>query len=275
MIKNTFLGLVAVSTMIFSATSALAEDSITIYTGAEGRGYDTFTDTIASRIKGVDVSVENLSGSMEIAQAICDDDNFSFGPAQADAIYALRDECEFQILGKYPQKEYAMIFFPKDSEYDELSDLDENHKISADVFGSGSYLFAKTIVDIENEHGNGSNWIDAEIVEEASEFLTSAAEAGELDAAILVTSNTSAEVKSLFDEGWTLGELYDKDINDLEFNGKSLYDYDEVEFEIPGGLIFSNNQENSAYVVNTFIIARKDLVKSNRKLARNIGRALK
>lgn len=266
-LTSTILG-----SILVTSTASSSEETMKVFTGAEGRGYSNFTTTVVNRMKDYDFEQENLSGSMEIAQSICDHDGFSFGPAQLDAIYTLREDCDFQILGEYSNQEYAMILFPEDSRYNELSDLNGDSKIATDTFGSGTYLFAQTIKKIETEHGNGSSWSDAKTVEVLDTLLTAEAKAGNIDAAILVTSNDSSEIRELFKEGWTLGELYDKDINDLEFNGSPLYKHETVDFEIPG---WGNDQSNDAYVVKTFIIARKDQVNANQKLVRTLSRALK
>lgn len=271
--RNQIKTIIAASLMMVASPSFASEKAINIFTGVEGGGYDTFTQSLMKELDvAFDISYTNLDGSSDIADAICNNATPSFGPAQVDALYVNRDSCDFQIIGKYPLQEYAMILFPPNSDMDELSDLDENSKIAVDSKGSGTGLFVRNIMNIEKEHGRGNDWSNAEIVEVIPELLDVGAEAGEFQAVIFVTSTNSKTVLGLIESGWELGSLYDKDINDQQFNGRNLYEYEEVEFEFPG---LWNDLSADAYTVQTYIITSKQGHVKNPKITQRIARALK
>lgn len=207
------------------ATSAAAQD-LTIYTGTKGGGYDAQAKIIAKRLeqRGANVSIENRNGSDDITLQACSDPN-ALWIAQIDAIYTreMKDGCFLPAVGNYGT-EVAVILFPPKSHDDELSDLDASSKVFVDKIGSGSELFWRTIVAIEGEHGRGDAWTQAEIVTGDTRRLSALASRGKVTAAVLVRKPGAADLEKLFSAGWSLGWLKDKDINDLMYGDKPLYE---------------------------------------------------
>lgn len=220
--KNLIASLVALITLGVPAAS----DPITIYTGKKGGGYDARAKVIEKRLeqRQFDVSIDNRAGSDDITLQSCAED-MSIWIAQIDAIYAreMKDGCYLPTLAVYGD-EIAAIFFPPKSRFDELDDLGADHKIFVDKVGSGSELFFRTAVNIEAEHGNGSKWAQAEPVTGDPRRATSMAARGKIHAVILVRKPGSKDFERLLTSGWAIGELYDKDINDQEYGGASLYE---------------------------------------------------
>lgn len=244
----------SVLALMASCAAAPAQEAMTtvvIGAGNQGGGYAATAERMAVQLgqRGMDASVSYNNGSDEITLRACAG-QADIWIAQIDAIYARFNEgCRLKPVGSYGN-EYAFLLFPPDSRMDELSDMDETTKVGVDGIGSGSELFARTIQSIElGDHGNKSDWAGFQLVESSAQQLNTMAEFGDIDAAILVRKPDSADISLLLDQGWELGELYDKDINDLQFNGKPLYTGEQVRVVSEGG----KRDRDYAYEVRSFI----------------------
>lgn len=229
-----FIGLVAFVSGFFATRASAQEtpDTVTIYTGSAGGGYDSRARVIAQRLeqRGVNVVIENMNGSDEITLAACRDPH-SMWVAQKDALYVreVRDGCALVDLALYGD-EVAAIFFPPDSRLNELSDLDSAHTVLVDRLGSGTDLAWRTMVSIEVEHGRSDDWTEAQVEYGQVRRATSLATRGRVHAVVLVRRANSPEFQMLVDQGWSLGELYDRDINDLKYGSNELYEAIKVDF---------------------------------------------
>ena len=72
----------------------------------------------------------------------------------------------------------------------------------------------------------------------------------------------SADVQALLGQGWVLGELWDRDINDLEFNGAPLYRSEKLKVPTPGG----KTLKAWGYEVRSFITVPRALAHSRAHL---------
>lgn len=242
--------LLTFTTALLLAATAGAAEPITIAAGQPGRGYDTRAHQIAQRLaqRGFPAEVTNLAGSDEISLALCGG-RADMGLMQIDAIYARGIEgCAMKQVALYGT-EYGLILFPPRSRKNQLSDLGEGDRVLIDTIGSGSDLFWRTIVRIElGDQGSKDSWAKAEPVNDLIALAPAAAEMGEISAVVLVRKPDAADITRLLDAGWRLGELWDKDINDLRFNGTSLY--------LPEKLLvrFADRRaQNWGYAVRSFI----------------------
>lgn len=210
--------------LLLASTAAYAEPLV-IAAGKPSGGYDAAAQRLKMRLsqRNTDAAVVNYNGSDEITLALCSN-KADIGFTQIDAIYSRAIEgCTLQPLGLYG-KEYAYIFFPPDSPHNELEDLTNTDTVLIDTVGSGSDLFWNTIRDIElGDQGNGSEWAGAGSVNEPIDLAPTLAEIGDIDAVVMVRKPDSRDIANLMGLGWEQGWLYDKDINDVEFNGKELY----------------------------------------------------
>lgn len=244
---------IAVAMSVTSIGAAYAQSqNITIASGMEGGGYHSYAVKMAERLnqRGYrDVTVVPTNGSDAITLAACNG-NADIWISQVDAIYTRHKEgCVLQPVADYGT-EVAVILFPPKSKLDQLSDLNESHRVAVDGIGSGTELFWKTIVSIElGDNGNKNKWARATTVESSPELLNTMANYGDIHAAILVRRPTSDHIKMLLDQGWTVGELWDRDINREVFNSLPLYESKKVAFTN------SNNrkQTNYVYEVRSFI----------------------
>lgn len=248
-----------------TSASAVAAQDIHIAVGQQGRGYEARGLEIGERLsqRGHEVSVDNYEGSDAISLAVCDG-RATVGIMQIDAIYARAQEgCDLKTIGTYGN-EYAFMLFPPDSKLDELSDLRADNKVLVDTIGSGTELFWRTIVGIETgDKGNKSKWAQAKPVHDLTVLADTMAQAGEVDALLIVGIPDNKEVLNLLEKGWELGELYDKDINDMQYRGGSLYNTETVEIKIEGRW---RALKNDAYVVPSFIVIADKLANEDRKL---------
>ena len=231
-----------ITALLFLLPSLAFAEPLIIGAGKSGGGYDNAAQKLATRLsqRNTDAVVSNFNGSDEITLALCQK-TADIGYAQIDAIYARGQEgCFLKPIGIYGT-EYAMIFFPPRSDYDELEELDSSHKILVDTVGSGSELFWNTIVGIETgEDGSGDDWAQATAVYVPIDMAPTLGSFGEIDAVILVRKPASADVTFLLEQGWEMGWLYDKDINDLEFNDVPLYESDS---------------HSASYAVRSFLVS--------------------
>ena len=227
-------------------------DGVTIYTGAEGGGYDGKAREIAQRLeqRGLSPVIQNRKGSDDITLQACSSDNPAVWIAQKDALYKreIQDGCPLVDLVLYG-KEYAMIFFPPESDQNELSDLSASDTVLIDRVGSGSELAWRNMAAIEKEHGRGNEWSDAQTATKSVKRATSMASRGTVQAVFLVRTLNSADVTSLLEQGWELGEMYDRDINDLEWNGAPLYEAEKVTLTLNG----KKAGKDWAYVIPSYI----------------------
>lgn len=230
---------------------AVAAQTIDIATGKAGGGYDRRARQIEQRLeqRGVISTVINLNGSDEISLALCGG-RANLGIMQIDAIYARSLEgCQMKAVGSYGA-EAALLLFPPRSPHDELSDLGPGSAVMVDTIGSGTDLWWRTAVRIElGDDGSNDEWANARVVNDPLELANTSAEMGEIDAVVLVRKPDSADVQNLLGQGWTLGELWDRDINDLEFNGAPLYRSEKLKVAAPG----SKTLKAWGYEVRSFI----------------------
>ena len=254
--------------LLIAAPAAATE--LTIATGKTGGGYDAAAQKMAQRLalRGFETSVENLDGSDAITLALCSG-SAQVGIAQIDAVDARAAEgCNLKPVGSYGD-EVAVILFPPKSRLDELEDMDENHAVLVDTVGSGTDLFWHTIVRIEmGDDGNKSAWAKMKPVNEPVELAETSASFGDIDAVILVRKPNSPDIKNLLSRGWTLGELYDKDINDYEFNGSSLYE--------PGKIRIQNGPRKAkgyGYTVRSYYLTTQEIAADRKAFATIAGAA--
>lgn len=258
-----FAALAVAAGLAFAMAPALAHaDEFIIATGKPGGGYDKRARQIEQRLdqRGIETSVVNLNGSDEISLAVCSGPA-SLGLMQIDAIYARSLEgCQMKAIGSYGA-ETALILFPPRSDKSALSDLEPGSAVLVDTIGSGSDLFWHTIVRIEQgEDGGKDAWSNARVVNDPLELANTSAEMGEIDAVVLVRKLDSVDVQALLGQGWTLGELWDRDIDDLMFNGAELYRSVKQKVPTPGG----GSAKAWGYEVRSFIAVMRAVADGDR-----------
>jgi hypothetical protein len=252
---------------------AYAQDKtapVVIAAGMQGGGYDKFAKTMAQRLaqRGYDnVSVTNNNGSDAITLAACNG-KADVAITQIDAIYSrFQEGCALTPVADYGT-EYAVILFPPESDSYKLSHLTEGDSIAVDGLGSGSELLFKTIVAIENsDEGDKDSWSKTTPVESSPDQLTTMANFGDIQAAILVRKTDSQDIVMLLEQGWKLGELWDRDIDELMFNNKPLYDSVEPTIKYSAGSV-----SNYAYAVRSFVVVTKEH-SDNRPFKMDISKA--
>lgn len=253
------LPLIGLGTLV--SAQALTAAAFAIAVGQEGRGYERRGLEIAQLLAERDVTAEvvNYAGSDAISRAVCAGDA-QVGIMQEDAIYTrgLAD-CEMEVVAVYGE-EMAFMLVPPDSDIDGLSDLTGESKVLTDQEGSGTDLFWHTILQIEETYGSGNAWTGATQVYGGTARAAALAEANRIDAVILVGNPQSEEVMDLVAKGWELGDIRDKDINDLEVNGDTLYEVEEINIDPPG---WFDGQSGSGYEVESFIMANMDWMREN------------
>jgi TRAP-type uncharacterized transport system substrate-binding protein len=247
---KTMLLAAALSTVPVTVVAQDKNQPLTVAAGLQGGGYDKFAKTMAQRLtqRGyTSTTVSNHNGSDAISLAACNN-KADVWIAQIDAIYARFNEgCVLVPVADYGT-EYAMLLVPPESRIDELSDIDETHTVAVDAIGSGTELFWKTISSIEQgKDGSKDDWSRARIIESSAEQLNTMANFGDIQAAILVRKLDSESISMLLNQGWQLAELWDKDIDDEQFNNKSLYESAKV--KVPA----IRPQTNWIYEVRSFV----------------------
>ncbi len=185
------------------------------------------------------------------------------GILQIDAIYARSLEgCQMKAVASYGT-EFALLIFPPRSGFDELSDLGPGSAVLVDGIGSGSDLFWRTIVRIETgEDGDSDQWAQTRAVNDPVELANASAEMGEIHAVLLVRKSDAADVQALLGQGWTLGELWDRDIDDLAFNGGPLYLSEKQKIMLPGG----KTSWAWTYGVRSFVAVTQKVAAGDRQL---------
>lgn len=249
-----FKNMIVSAALVLVAGMASAQDKaapMTIAAGMQGGGYDKFAQTMAVRLaqRGYsNVVVSNNNGSDAITLAACNG-KADVWIAQIDAIYTRYQEgCNLSPVADYGT-EYAVILFPPDSSSYKLRHLTANDHVAVDGIGSGTELFWKTIVAIDNgDNGYKDNWSKAVPVESSPDQLNTMANFGDIQAAILVRKSDSKDITMLLEQGWHLGEMWAGDIDDLKFNNKRLYESAQPEFYFSSGTV-----SNYAYEVRSFV----------------------
>jgi hypothetical protein len=269
--KLTYLMSIAALLCTTSIQTTYAADPMVIAAGKEGKGYDAKAKEIAERMKqrGIPTTVSNLNGSDEISLAVCSG-QAQIGIMQIDAVYArAQDGCTLKAVGIYGT-EIGVILFPPNSDYDELSDLTEADTIAVDTIGSGTALFWSTLVKIENsKDGSGDEWAKTKVSYDPIELANTNASMGSIKALLLVRKPDSPDISSLLELGWTLGYLYDKDINDLTFNGGSLYESAKVKVTYSDTYV-----KNWTYAVRSFIVVNSKVANGDRQVFQTIAASL-
>ena len=241
-------------------SSAMADSSFIIGAGAPGRGYDVFAHSLADSLekKEVQLEVVNFSGSDEISRAVCDG-KAQFGVLQIDALYSRQKEgCNLTVIARYGN-EYAYFFVPPEGRTNDMDDLGANSKILADTELSGSMLALKTMMTIDQgPQGNKSSWSFAKPVALPVGMADGQASAGLIDAVFLVAKPNSGDVKRLYELGWQLADWSDKDIDDQQFNGTSLYKKATVSIEGTSGFLRSDVSA-AGYVIPSFLVMNSEV----------------
>lgn len=251
-------------------TPAIADD-LTFYTGKEGGGYHGYSKDVVQRLNqyGVgQVSIENRNGSDDITLQACSNDN-SLWVAQVDAIWTreMKQGCYLEVLADYGN-EYTYLMFPPDSEKSKLGHLDSSSKILVDRIGSGSELTWKNMVFIDQEHGGSDDWGKAKPVTSDIRRASALANKGDIDAVFLVRTPSSSDIGRLIDQGWSIGKMSDKDINDLMYGSKPLYEKADVQFE------GCKKCYNDGYVVRSVVGTTEHMESRDADLFYNIMDAL-
>lgn len=256
------------------ATTAIAQDKtqpVVIAAGMPDGGYDKFAKAMTTRLNQrgyANVTVSNNNGSDAITLAACNG-KADVWIAQVDAIYTRYTEgCVLAPVADYGT-EVAVLMVPPKSEIDELSDLTADDAVAVDGIGSGTELFWRTIASIESgDNGSGDAWAKATPVESSPELLNTMANFGDIQAAVLVRKPDNQQIQMLLNQGWTFAELWDKDINDQEFNNLPLYESAENRFNSQDGAV-----EAWTYNVRAFVGVSKQLA-SNRPFKMDIVSAV-
>lgn len=252
MIKNLLL---AASLVLGLSGAAFADKSapLVFATGVAGGKYDAAVTDYITRMgqRGYsNITKTNNNGSDAITLQACSG-KADLWIAQVDALFARFNEgCSLTPVANF-RTEVAVILFPPDSEYDELSDLSEKDVVATDGIGSGTELWFKTAQGIEQgDDGSKDSWSLAQSTESSVDQLNTMASFGDIQAAVLVRTQDSPDIQLLLDQGWTLGYLWDKDIDDQEFNNKPLYEAKKVTIEYSQG---AKSTTNWVYDVRSFI----------------------
>lgn len=231
--------------LALTATQAHAQDPLRIATGVKGGGYDKAAQALSQRLQQSEVpsTVTNYAGSDEITKKLCNN-MADVGLAQADAIWKRDLEgCSLQPIALHTT-EVATLWFPPNSPYDELSDLNENSKILVGKVGSGGELTFKTMKFIEQDGrwGDNDDWASSQIINGDLNLASGMATSNKIDAVITVQAPGAGIFKKFEQWGFTHGELWDRDLNDLTLGkGQSLYTYTGryKGYEIPAFVVAS------------------------------------
>lgn len=239
MMRRHYMALAAASVIAaaLAPTMVMAQDGpVKLCAGRAGGGYDATMRTIAAELErqGVDVEVANLDGSEAILNGIVDG-TCDYGPAQKNVHYLMSKQSGAVTSKAVPvsllYNEVVTMMCSKDSGYDELSDLKEGDGVIVNVIGSGSALTWESMVAVETEFGNGSAWIKATPIYTPLDEAMASISLGQAKCAIGVGSVPISWAKEMNEQGAVVGWVYDKDLNDLEYAGSSLYE----EVRVPYG----------------------------------------
>ncbi|NEN91186.1 MAG: hypothetical protein F6K48_20665 [Okeania sp. SIO3H1] len=225
---------------LVALTSTAHSEEVTWITGLPGGGYAANAKDGAARLeqRGHTVTIENRNGSDDITLAACqaaEDGSLVVWEAQLDALYKreINDGCVL-VEAATSKMEYAMLFFPPDSRNRKLSHLDESDVVLVGKVGSGAELTNRNMAEIEKEHGRGDDWSNAERATGDFRRATSMATRGTISAVMLVGTISNKDAIRLIKAGWRFGELWDKDINDLKWGSRPLYNSTKITFVVDG-----------------------------------------
>lgn len=215
---------------------------VTIFTGQVGGGYDAKAQEISQRLaqRGIETEIDNRVGSDDITLQSCQTDE-SIWIAQIDALYnrEMKDGCFLPVLADYGT-ENAMLLFAPGSKNSKLKHLGAADTVFIDKVGSGSELTWRTMVAIEKEQGKGDDWSEASVENGDIRRVTALANRGQLQAVFLVRKTNSVDVSRLIEQGWTLGEMYDRQIDDVQYGTKPLYEGADI-------VVQANGRSHKAY----------------------------
>lgn len=209
-------------------SSAFAANEATLCAGRQGGGYDGIMRAIGTEVeRKADVAILNLGGSEEIIDSLADG-QCSFGPAQGDIYYKMTKDNQAISAKVVPvavlYNEVMTLVCSKASGYDELADIQAGDKIIVDVIGSGSALTWDNMVEIEKEFGGEDSWSKASPEFTPLDEAGAALSLGQAKCAFGVGKAPIAWATDIEKLGGVVSEVSDKDLNDLEFNGASLYE---------------------------------------------------
>lgn len=211
---------------LMSISSQSLAGEVTLCGGAEGGGYDTIMRRIGNELekRGHKVNIRNLGGSEDILNEI-NNGSCDYGPAQKDIHFKMKSKMTGTLPVSLLYEEVMLLVCTKNSGYDELSDIKEGDIILTDVIGSGSALTWETMVQIENEVGNKSPWSRARV--DNTTPLSSASgkmSLGDVKCAFGVNKLSKDNwAGTLEKQGHVVSWIYDKHLDDLEYNGSPLY----------------------------------------------------
>ncbi len=224
-----FSALIAVSLMALGGFVSVARaDNVALCAGRAGGGYDSLIKSVGNQLRaqGHTVTIINLPGSEATLNALRDG-LCAYGPAQGDIYYRMTKEDPSVATAITPSvllyNEVMTLMCSKASGVDELSDLTDKHVVIGDAFGSGSAMTWENLAAIEKEYGNGSSWIKARADNTPLDEALAAISVGQAQCAFGMGKVPIDWAREMEEKGFTLSYVYDKDINDLEFNGSSLY----------------------------------------------------
>lgn len=240
------------------ATMAHAEP-LTIAAGKPGGGYDAKAQQMATRLeqRNVDTTVVNMNGSDEISLAVCSG-KADMGIMQIDAAFARSmDGCTMKAVANYGT-EVAVLLVPPKAKIQKLKNFTVENRILVDTIGSGTDLFWRTIVAIDQgPDGSKDEWSKAQAVNDPLALAQPLASMNDIQAVLLVRKSQSSDISNLLSAGWTVAELWDKDVNHQMFNGVALYE------PISGDLGW-------IYKVRSFIMTTQAIANGDRALFTSI-----
>lgn len=265
------LGAIALATL---ATQAAAVE-VTLCSGRSGGGYDAVMKGIAAELqkRGAVVKINNLPGSEDILRSL-EAGTCEYGPAQKDVHYLLSksDSSLTSVVSPVEvlYKEAMTLVCSASSRYDELSDLVAGDVVIVGEIGSGSALTWESLISVEKEFGNGSDWINA--TPEYSELAEASASLalGSAKCAFGVGAIPSAWALHSVQQGNTISWVEDKDINDLEYAGGPLYPAGSVSSE-PYGAKFNTHYVPAILFRSTKAEANAEVLKVVRRVAPGLG----
>lgn len=207
---------------------AAANETITLCAGSKGRNYDAVMQSVATELnkRGQDVTVQNLSGSEDILNAVARG-TCAAGIAQKDVYWNLSKKNASLGSSAIPKEllynEAMTLVCTPDSGIDELEDMTGDTVVITDAIGSGSALTWETMLQIEKEYGSENEWSQSQIRNTPLKDALSEMALGNADCAFGVGAVPSAWAKEMEEQGYQVSYIYDKDLNDLIVNKTPLY----------------------------------------------------
>jgi hypothetical protein len=243
-----------------AATMALPTYALEIATGKAGGDYDTKSAVISENLRqrGIENHVTNYNGSSEISLTVCQG-KADVGLMQMDAIYVrmIEDKCVLKPIAPLGD-EVAVMLVPGDAPKAKrkLKNWTDSDSVLVDTVGSGSELWWKTAVSIEqSDKGSQDDWAKASTVNDSLDLAEGLGSMGNITGVVMVRKQNSKDIINLLDAGWQLAELWDKNLDDLKFNGKPMYEQAELT------IVDSNGKKHSGwgYKVKSFVAANSKL----------------